>query len=83
LGSTVEKVVLAGEPDTRYYIGGSSTAYDHGRPPIDHGIRNRSSHVKAILAGTQHSAANRFSEVLDGRLKHCGPPVSCPDLGFS
>jgi hypothetical protein len=48
-----ENVVLAGETDARDDIGSADTARNDGWSPVDHGVRNGSDSVIALLTRTE------------------------------
>jgi hypothetical protein len=61
-----ENVVVTGEADTGYDVGGTSAAGNDGRAAINHGIRNSATFVISRVAGTKGLPAERGSKMLNG-----------------
>src|SRR4029077_5900563 len=66
-----KKIVLARKTDTGDDISRSDPACNEGWPPVDHGVRNSSDSVIALLSRAEGLAPKRFPELLyDGFRNH-------------
>ena len=61
-----QQVVVGGEPDAGDDVGHAAAPGDHGRPPVDHAVPDLARLVVGRIAGLDHFALERASEILDG-----------------